>query len=307
LVLAFTVHCAIYDADLLSYARVEGGSGGSETSRLDPDSGSVSSSGSAGIFLRENDAREEPMDDSQEAPESDDSYPLEATTTEATVGDEVSVDAAPALPPPLLHYKFDETTGTVAHDSSGNARDGNISGTCQWVAGHAGNALSLDGSTCFVTVPSGIARAISNTSIVVWAEVDSSSNWQRIMDFGSSNMIYMFLTTRNSVSGTVRFAISKSGGPGEQLLDGPTALPVGAWSHVAVVLEGQRASLYVGGVLQSLKSTFSLRPSDLGSTTNDWLGRSQYATDPYFKGKLDDFRIYDYALSASQIAALAHL
>ncbi|NLT76301.1 MAG: LamG domain-containing protein, partial [Planctomycetes bacterium] len=46
-------------------------------------------------------------------------------------------------------------------------------------------------------------------------------------------------------------------------------------------------------------------PADLGATTQNWLGRSQYEADEYFGGALDDFRIYRRALSASEIRFLA--
>ena len=48
----------------------------------------------------------------------------------------------------------------------------------------------------------------------------------------------------------------------------------------------------------------TLRPSNLASTTNNWIGRSQFAVDPLFDGLIDDFRIYSRALTATEIAAL---
>jgi hypothetical protein len=39
-------------------------------------------------------------------------------------------------------------------------------------------------------------------------------------------------------------------------------------------------------------------------TTQNWLGRSQFAADPYLNGQLDNFRIYDPALSAAEAHTL---
>ena len=47
-----------------------------------------------------------------------------------------------------------------------------------------------------------------------------------------------------------------------------------------------------------------LRPADLGMTVNDWLGRSQFATDPYFNGDMDELRIYAAALTPAQVAVV---
>ena len=48
----------------------------------------------------------------------------------------------------------------------------------------------------------------------------------------------------------------------------------------------------------------TLHPSDLGVTTQSYIGKSQYAIDPYMTGDIDDFRVYQRALTATEIAAL---
>jgi hypothetical protein len=48
----------------------------------------------------------------------------------------------------------------------------------------------------------------------------------------------------------------------------------------------------------------AVRPSALGSTTQNWIGRSQYAGDPYLSAAVDGFRIYSRALSASEVSQL---
>lgn len=250
----------------------------------------------------ESGALDEPPDAAGDAPSSIDevtSYP------DAAPSDDGASDAA-GSPQPILHYKLDETTGNMVTDSSGNARAGTVNGTHTWVAGHTGNALAFDGASAFVAAPGGIVSTLTAITIATWVEVDATSSWQRILDFGNSTMVYMLLTPKSSTTGTVRFAITVSGATGEQILDGSSALPTGVWKHVAVVLDGQQASLYIDGALESFKNSFTMRPIDLGATTNNWLGRSEYTVDPYFKGKLDDFRIYDCALTAAQIASVAH-
>ena len=58
-------------------------------------------------------------------------------------------------------WKFDETNGTVAYDSSGNGYDGNLIGGSTWATGKIGGAISLDGTNDYVEVSSsrnGISR-----------------------------------------------------------------------------------------------------------------------------------------------------
>jgi len=61
----------------------------------------------------------------------------------------------------------------------------------------------------------------------------------------------------------------------------------------------------VNGVEAARHETMTLAPFRLNSTDKNWLGRSQYAADAFLAGKIDDFRIYSGALSASEIGTLA--
>jgi hypothetical protein len=49
----------------------------------------------------------------------------------------------------------------------------------------------------------------------------------------------------------------------------------------------------------------ALRPSDLGDTGNNFIGRSPFTADPYLDGQIDEFRIYDRVLSTAEIGELA--
>ncbi|HEY8902644.1 MAG TPA: LamG domain-containing protein, partial [Chthoniobacterales bacterium] len=110
---------------------------------------------------------------------------------------------------------------------------------------------------------------------------------------------------KNGTNGFVRFGITTSGSAGEQQIDGKAALPTGVWTHVAVTVSGGLGILYVNGVEVGRNSTLTLKPLNLGSTTQNWIGRSQYS-DPYLSGAVDDFRIYSGALAASDVQALAN-
>src|SRR5262249_14314727 len=52
----------------------------------------------------------------------------------------------------VAEYRFDESSGTVAADSSGHHFDGRLVGTPQWVPGYYGNGLKLDGRQDYVYV-----------------------------------------------------------------------------------------------------------------------------------------------------------
>ena len=222
--------------------------------------------------------------------------------------------AAPAVVTPadpgtdnlVLHYAFEDNLT----DDTGNGYDGTAMDAMFYddAAGDLGRALLFDGIDDYVELPIGsLIASLSDTTVAMWINLaDSTSiSWQRAWDFGSSGSGgYMFLCPRMSTTGAIRFAISQPGG-GESLVDSPANLPAG-WHHVAATIDSasMAMALYVDGTLAVSGATETL-PQDLGTTTQNWLGRSQYTADGYFKGLLADLGIYDRALSADEVNYLA--
>src|SRR5581483_9806687 len=220
-------------------------------------------------------------------------------TAQITIGVKPAPDSNLAV-----WLKLNETSGTTASDSSGNGKNATLVNTPTWTTGLFNNSLSLSGTTQYVTLPTGIVSSLSDFTISTWVKPGSVSNWSRIFDFGTGTTAYMFLTPQNGATSVPRFAITTSGGAGEQQINANAALSPGTWTHIAVTLSGSTGILYINGVETGRNSSMTLKPSNLGNTALNYLGRSQYS-DPYLAGSLDDFQIYKRALSASEIAAFA--
>ncbi|WP_436535236.1 beta-L-arabinofuranosidase domain-containing protein [Actinoplanes sp. HUAS TT8] len=204
-------------------------------------------------------------------------------------------------PAPEIRYLFDETSGTTALDTGGSSRNGTLAGGATRTTGRAGNAVLLNGSNAYVNLPSGILSGATSFSIAFWVRVDTATTWTRVFDFGSGTGSYLFLTPRSS-AGTARYAITSGGAGAEQQINAPSALATGTWTHVAVTHTGNLGVLYVNGAEVARNSALTVRPSALGSTTQNWIGRSQYAGDPYLAAAVDNFRIYSRALSAAEVS-----
>ncbi len=209
---------------------------------------------------------------------------------------------APRMDPVAL-YPSDQPSGTTLNDTSGNGRNGTLSGAT-FTAGHIGNAVRIAGGTQFVDLPDGLVQACTDFTFAAWVNLASNPTWNRIFDFGSSTTTNMFLTPRAG-GATVRFAITTGGGGAEQRISFANDFPLNQWRHVAVVLSGNTGRLYLAGAEVASNTNLTLDPLNLGNTVNSWLGRSQYGADPRMNGMLDDVRISCRALSAQQIAALA--
>ena len=198
----------------------------------------------------------------------------------------------------VVSLPFDETSGTVAADTSGGGMDGTLVNGPTWATGLFDNSVLLDGSDDYVSLPAGLMEGVEDITISAWVYLTAADMWSRVFDFGTGTSVNMFLTPRSG-SGAVRFAIKNGGG--EQIINGSSALPTGVWTHVAVTLSGGTGVLYVNGVEVGRNSSMTITPADLGTTTQNYLGKSQY-NDPALDGAIDAFEILSLAKSASDIA-----
>lgn len=217
-------------------------------------------------------------------------------------------------------WKLDETSGTVAADSSGNDRDGAVAGAASWNAGD-GFTFSggANGSGNYIDLPDDLLAGVDNVTVAfdVLVEPGLSGNWfmYNLGNAASFPNGSGYLFTTNDSSGRFRATIAEGGFATEQSVSRPTRLPTGVWKHVTYSITGGtpgapgHAELYEDGVLVASSTTITTKPSLLGtpdgSTTLNMLGRSAYPGDGSFKGRLRDFRLYSRALDADDSAALA--
>jgi fibronectin type 3 domain-containing protein len=197
------------------------------------------------------------------------------------------------------YYTFSDSTGTRAIDSWG-ARHGKLTGGAAWTSGVQGRGVKL-GSNAYVSLPSGLMSTLNDFTIASWVKIDASAAWARLFDFGTGSTNYMFLTPLSG-SNTIRYAI-KVNGSAEQQLNYATPLSTGEWHHIAVTLSGTTGTLYVDGVAVNTNTGMTYKPSGLGTTTQNYIGKSQF-NDPYLNGVVDEFRIYNRALSATEVQAV---
>jgi hypothetical protein len=225
-----------------------------------------------------------------------------------------------ALSSALVHrYSFSDTNTTVT-DSVGTL-DGTLMGTGTTQSGGeltlaGGVAPANDANKQYAQLPPGCLDGLVDATLEAWVTwsttcaptpCTNSTIWQRVLDFGETSTgttgSNLFLTTRANTDGPVRSAATTMGGANEVQtgfqLDG-ALIQAGSY-HFAIVIDdtGDEARLYVNGAqVDSVAYT-----AELASivTTNCWLGRSHYSGDAYFNGAIDEFRIYDAALSTSAI------
>ncbi|WP_114778443.1 LamG-like jellyroll fold domain-containing protein [Botryobacter ruber] len=205
-----------------------------------------------------------------------------------------------------LYMNFNETEG-VAADVWGGYH-GTLSAGARREARQEGQALKLDGTAnSFVSLPAGVVSSLNDITVAAWVKMDALSNWMRVFDFGTGTSTYMFLTVQAGTSGgnpVVRYTNRRGGAEAEKQLSYAYNFPLNTWTHIAVAQSGNTARMYINGALVATNTDFSNKPSELGITTQNYIGKSQY-NDPLLRGSVDEFRIYNYALSEASISSLA--
>jgi autotransporter-associated beta strand protein len=224
-----------------------------------------------------------------------------------------------------------------ANDSVGAAHGALINGATvtggRVVLANSGTqtANNTVGGGQYVDLPNNIART-SSLTLEGWATWNTASDWQRIFDFGNNSAgeqlpgsgainyngvstIYLAPRTGNDpgngrlsnlgvehrVSPISRFANARSPSNTNQAF----AFPSDGSEHQFAVTKDAATdtlSLYFDGQLVG-QNTAAIEDLALVEMVNMWLGRSNWAADPFYAGSIDEFRIYDNALTAAGVAA----
>ncbi len=207
----------------------------------------------------------------------------------------------------VVWYKFDQVDGTVIADASGNGKNATMVGGVS--IGDRGNekAAVLDGSNGYLQLPQGIVSGLTDMTVTAWVYINDTQGYQRIFDFGNNTSRYMYLLSsgRNDSAYGFSAGITTSGWTNERTTATGVDLPEGEWIHVAFVQSGTTVRLYQNGANVAENTSVDLNASSLGSTSNNYIGKSQFSGDATFDGSVSDFRIYKRALTDAEIGAIA--
>lgn len=211
-----------------------------------------------------------------------------------------------------LHYNF-QTANSAITDISGNGYNASLkngasirtlNGTSFLETGNSNGYLDLGMNTGNLIAT--LSDFTVSTYVFIDSELNLNNNGNFIWSFSNAENILtsptgcMFYSAKGS-----RYAISLTNYSGEDKVTIGTNAEKDSWQHILYRQNGNTGEVYINGVL--LKSaTVNIKPSQLGATKFNFIGRASYAGDQYLKNsKYSDFRIYDAALSPTQITQLA--
>lgn len=221
---------------------------------------------------------------------------------------------------PIAHWKMDECQGTVINDSSGNGLTGTLTnaaapGTCtssgSWFNGVSGKrnySIDLDGTNDYISMGSAPSASSEYGTLSAWVKTstDFISNQGMILygcesgscsdGFGAQHEIHIHFNTDETI-GAFFYANT-----GTSTLASTQTYNDDNWHLVtATWIRGGALRLYVDGNIVASGTSTSATVFNLGPTFN--IGASS-VPNRYYNGQIDDARIYNYALSATQVKTL---
>jgi len=205
-------------------------------------------------------------------------------------------------------YSYDEGAGMTVADASVSSNSGMLSGATWSTACKIGKCLSFNGTSSFVESPD--INALSpgvNATFEAWVLLPSAptelasivNKWNQSIDdeylvgiTPGRTVFFAWHTTGGNTWPSASFNQAVSTG----------TIPLNAWTHIAVVRSGAALTFYINGVANTLLTVIDANPFRNGVNTLRVGGQGRGA-NRFFKGSIDDLRIYNRALTATEVAA----
>lgn len=199
---------------------------------------------------------------------------------------------------PILCYDFESGDGS---DSAGD-NDATLHGGAkiEYVDSVESNALYLNGSGAYLEFPVGFfdEKTKMTLSLDVCSLMDNENFFT--VAIGKDSTKYLFLRTR---SGEFRYAITENSWSSEYDVAGSGSFK-NVWTNVTLVINGSSMQLYINGECVDEENNVSPSLRKFGSDIIGYIGKSFYDGDQYFKGYVDNVKVYDTALTDTEIAEL---
>ncbi len=199
----------------------------------------------------------------------------------------------------IADYNLAGGSGPTVKDLSGNGRDATIHGD----ATRSTAGLAFGGTDGYVHLPNNLMTGLAGITVSTQVWIDPGQQPPYFLwNLGNS--------TNNAGDGhlfasgdTYRTTITPGNWSAEQSADSKRALPRGAWHTLTYTLSKGTARLYDNGVEVARVEGVTTKPGDLGAgvTTSNFIGRSAYAADRYFKGKVSRFTVWNRGLTAEEV------
>jgi len=194
----------------------------------------------------------------------------------------------------VAYWPFNEGSGTIAADASGNGHDGELIDNPSWGQGKFGGGLDFGAGGGYVLVPDDDALDLTaDLTYMGWFNLNEAIEGQRRMMSKNDSIFFLF---DFSDPGSLDFLVK----PNNDFAESTTVdWVVGTWYHFAGTYDGDALRMYINGALEGEATGVSpIAVSDLDL----WIGADDYLLPTTtLPGILDEIRIYSVALTENEI------
>jgi hypothetical protein len=189
-------------------------------------------------------------------------------------------------------WRFDETSGTIAHDASGNGNDGTLVGNPQWVAGKIGGALEFNGTDSMVDIPySPDMTPSEGTTISAWVFPTDTSRACIVGQFEGYGMaLFTGLQLKSVIWGS-------------DWVMSDVTIPENEWSHIAMTWDvaNDERMIFLNGELVGTRGDSAVPNVQNNLGIGLWVGWPDAWGDDSFMGIIDDVQVHNLVLTEDEI------
>lgn len=198
-------------------------------------------------------------------------------------------------------WKFDESTGTSASDSSMNGENGTLNGGQDFsgngLSGKIDRSLFFNGSSDYISAPFSSDLNPDHFSITLWAKVTGSQgSFRSPISSRDSGLGFIIYATNANI-----WSLWTGSGGGYPTTNGP-AVVLDQWTFISATYDGTTQVLYIDGA----QSNTSANPyiKNTARELRIGAGNNEAGATYFFHGELDDIRIYNRALTATEVSTI---
>ncbi|MFA5908367.1 MAG: LamG-like jellyroll fold domain-containing protein [Vicinamibacterales bacterium] len=194
-------------------------------------------------------------------------------------------------------FNFDEGTGLAVEDVSGQDNHGVVSGAAWSTTAKYGKALSFDGVNDMVSIADAASLDLTTAfTLEAWVRPTTTTGWRTVLMKEVPGELAYTLYANSSPARPSTWV--RTGGISKSAIGG-TRLTANAWTHLAATYDGATLRLHVNGVSAAATAV----TGSIQASTDPFRIGGNAVWGEYFKGQIDDVRVYNRVLAAAEIQA----
>ncbi len=191
----------------------------------------------------------------------------------------------------VLAMTFDEGSGNVAHDLSGNGNHGEVVGVGSWIGGNYGGGFHFDGATR-ITVPNAepLSSLTDPMSVGCWVNPDVMGGWRQLVEMDGDAGWKIGFNDAGIVVWTTYHVKD---------FESQTVVEPGKWTHVATTWDGSQAIVYINGEPDDPIAGGGV--IDVSGEPSLDIGYRRTSESSWYEGGIDDVFIFNKVLEQQEI------